>query len=44
VELVFPFQHHELELAGGSVVHELPTASLQLTIGAVVKLTDWANP
>jgi hypothetical protein len=44
VELVFPFEHHELELAGGSVVHELPTASLQLTIGAVVKLTDWASP
>jgi hypothetical protein len=44
VELVFPFQHHELELAGGSVVHELPTASLQLTVGAVVKLTDWASP
>jgi len=44
VELVFPFEHHELELAGGSVVHELPTASLQLTLGAVVQLTDWASP
>ena len=44
VELVFPFAHHELELAGGSVVHELPTASLQLAIGAAVKLTDWASP
>jgi hypothetical protein len=44
VELVFPFEHHELELAGGSVVHELPTASLQLTIGGVVKLTDWSSP
>jgi hypothetical protein len=43
VELVFPFAHHELELAGGSVVHELPTASLQLTLGAVVTLTDWAS-
>ncbi|HEU4578319.1 MAG TPA: hypothetical protein VFS67_08695 [Polyangiaceae bacterium] len=43
VELVFPFAHHELELAGGSVVHELPTASLQLTLGAAVLLTDWAS-
>ena len=44
VELVFPLQHHELELAGGSVVYELPTASLQLTLGGVVKLTDWGSP
>lgn len=44
LELVFPLIHHELELAGGSVVHELPTASLQLTLGAVVKLTEWASP
>jgi hypothetical protein len=44
LELVFPLIHHELELAGGSVVHELPTASIQLTVGAVVKLTEWASP
>jgi hypothetical protein len=44
LELVFPLVHHELELAGGSVLHELPTASIQLTLGAVVKLTEWASP
>jgi hypothetical protein len=44
MELVFPLIHHELELAGGSVVHELPTVSIQLTLGAVVKLTEWASP
>jgi hypothetical protein len=44
MELVFPLIHHELELAGGSVVYQLPTVSIQLTIGAVVKLTEWASP
>jgi hypothetical protein len=43
LELVFPLIHHQLELADGSVVHELPTVSLQLTLGASMKLTEWAS-
>jgi len=44
LEMVFPLVHHELELAGGTVLYQLPTVSIQLTIGAVVKLTEWGSP
>jgi hypothetical protein len=44
VELVFPLIRHELELAGGSVVHELPDVSVQLSLGAAVQLTEWMAP
>jgi hypothetical protein len=44
VELAFPLARHELGLASGAVVYELPAISVQLTLGAVVRLTEAASP
>lgn len=44
LELVFPLARHELELASGAVVYELPAISVHLTLGAIVRLTESAVP
>lgn len=44
LELVFPLARHQLGLATGAVVYELPAISVQLTVGGVVRLTEWAVP
>ncbi|MEY2937027.1 MAG: hypothetical protein RL033_7776 [Pseudomonadota bacterium] len=44
VELVFPLARHELGLAGGAVVYELPAVSVQLTLGGILRLTESALP
>lgn len=44
VELVFPLARHELGLATGAVVYELPAVSVQLTLGGVLRLTESALP
>jgi hypothetical protein len=44
VELVFPLARHELGLASGAVVYELPAVSVQLTLGGILRLTETALP
>lgn len=44
IELVFPLARHELGLASGAVVYELPAISVHLTLGAIVRLTESATP
>lgn len=43
MDLVFPLVRHELMLEGAGVVHELPAISVQLSVGATLQLTEWAE-
>jgi hypothetical protein len=44
VELAFPLARHELGLASGAVVYEVPAVSVQLTLGVSFRVTESASP
>jgi hypothetical protein len=44
LELTFPLVKHQFMLDGGSVAYELPAVTVQLTIGAALRLTDSGEP